>query len=255
MTNPAQLFTSMSTSNTGHSLASQQQQKQDTSLPHATQGTSNAERSYQDHTKQDSTDPENSSHKPQMKNSRSNIKYPTTWQSMQSARNEVPDEDLVDIQHLVDQVRDSNKGNPIIPLIEISNADDKESRIKIGRWGEEFVYEVLRRKGELPNGDKIKKIVWVNKTSETGMPYDIEIETDAAVDSVRVIYVEVKSTAASNKDLVEFSWQELKYAERMAADYHLYRVYNAGKPSHRLCQLEDVQNYLHETHTRLLFFL
>ena len=44
--------------------------------------------------------------------------------------------------------------------------------------------------------------------------------------------------SSSSKDVVNFSWSELKFAEEKCESYHLYRVYNAGRASHRLCQLE-----------------
>lgn len=189
---------------------------------------------------------------------RSPTKYAHTWQATQSAQHEVADEDLVNIQHLVEYISsNSSNGDPVIPLIEISDVDDPESILRIGRWGEEFVSAVLRRRGELPNGRKIKDIQWVNETAETGKPYDIEVELEASEDNDdnTRIYIEVKSTSSSKKDLVNFSWSELKFAEEKCGDYHLYRVYNAGRDSHRLCQLEDLSQYLQSKPIRLFFIL
>lgn len=162
------------------------------------------------------------------------------------AQREIPDHDLVDIQHLVEHSR-----SPIIPLIRNTHeAHDTHFLKKIGRWGEEFVYTVLQRRGELPNGQNIEKIVWVNEFQESGKPYDIEVDLKTGKN-----YIEVKSTVADKKDLVPFSWNELKFAEEKLHDYHLYRVYNAGKSSYRLCQLENLNHYLKNKPMRLLFYL
>lgn len=183
------------------------------------------------------------------------MKYPTTWQEMQSAKQEVPDEDLVDIQDFVAAVSPSDRTS-VIPPIEIDDSNDLESIMKIGRWGEELVTTVLQRRGKLPGGQLISNVNWVNQSGETGMPYDIEVEleTSEGADESKV-YIEVKSTSANTKDVVDFSWKELKFAEEKGSGYHLYRVYNAGRASHKLCQLENLSCYLLKGPVRLLLML
>ena len=200
----------------------------------------------------DDTAASGTSTQPTGNKSRSQNPYPTTWMALQSAQKEMLDE-LVNIQHLVDQTQASSGSNPLVPLMEFSINNDPESLAKIGRWGEELVFVVLKRRGEMPNGKKIKNVVWVNEGKETGWPYDIEVELES--DNQDKVYIEVKSTAASNKELVTFSWKELKFAEEKSLNYHLYRVYSAGKASHKLCQLENLHRYLQEQPIRLLFLL
>ena len=86
----------------------------------------------------------------------------------------------------------------------------------------------------------------MNELQESGRPYDIEIEllpVDGSTDSL-LVYIEVKSTISNNKDLISFSWNELKFAAEKKHSYHLYRVYNAGQTSHRICQVENFNQYL-----------
>ncbi len=183
--------------------------------------------------------------------------YPrTTWNAMKSAREELPDNELVDIQHI------TNDAKVEMPLTEFANSDDQESLLRIGRWGEEYVYQVLLRRGALPCGRKIENISWVNQTRETGKPYDIEVKLgggggDADGDEIKDdrIYIEVKSTVAENKDLAFFSLNELKFAEKVSSYYHLYRVYNTGKSSSRICHLENLHKYLCSGPTRLMLLL
>lgn len=178
-------------------------------------------------------------------------KYPTTWQAMQSAKQEIPDQDLIDIQHLVTEV----SGSSVIPLLEIADSNDPGSILRIGRWGEEFVSTVLQRRGKLPDGRLIVSVDWVNQSEETGKPYDIIVELECRDGTNDNIYIEVKSTSSNTKDVVDFSWNELKFAEKEGKNYHLYRVYNAGRATHRLCRLENLSSYLHNGPVRLLFLL
>lgn len=128
---------------------------------------------------------------------------------------------------------------------------DQESRDLVGRWGEEYVYKYLGMKKQLPEGQLIQTVTWINEKLETGKPYDIEVKI--APDTV--IYIEVKSTKTSNKELIEFSWNELQFAEREKKNYHLYRVYNAGSTSVNLKWMENLSNVLDRHPVRLLLEL
>jgi hypothetical protein len=178
---------------------------------------------------------------------------------MQSARHEIPDEDLTDIQYMVAEVNSEMQSEDLLVLTDLE--DDPESIARIGRWGEEYVYNVLRRRNCLPNGLKITGIDWVNEITESGSPYDIEVTLErqegmeATGEDGDKVYIEVKSTASSSKDLVAFSWNELKFAEEKKDSYQLYRVYHAGTQTPRLRQLENINHYLLVKGTRLFFLL
>ena len=190
---------------------------------------------------------------------------------MQSARHEIPDEHLTDIQQFAmeatsEESPQSNQRLPELPVLsDMEDLDDPESIKRIGHWGEEYVYMVLSRRRCLPSGRKIASIDWVNETSESGKPYDIEVtlekeetrgeeESNDEEDGTKV-FIEVKSTASSSKDLVAFSWNELKFAEQESGSYHLYRVYHAGMKTPRLCQLENLTHYLKDRGVRMVFLL
>lgn len=95
----------------------------------------------------------------------------------------------------------------------------EEARRDIGYWGEGFIYDVLVETS--PSTDTVN---WVNQYSESGKPYDIEIQSGH-----KRTYIEVKSTKTSSKRKFEFSLNELECARRHGSDYLIYRVYNAGQ--------------------------
>ena len=202
-----------------------------------------------------------------------------SWQASVSPRKDMyppGGASLVDIQDFVDQVGQRTTLPSTIELVE--NEKDEESLLKISRWGEEYVYSVLLARGELPNGNKIVGLKWVNQENESGRPYDIEVvvreDKDNGVElmeemgaeaeqmegiednsSIRTIFIEVKSTAAKEKSVFEISLNEIKFAEKKHRDYHLYRVYNAGLQSSRLFQLENLHLYLKQNSAKLMFII
>jgi len=109
------------------------------------------------------------------------------------------------------------------------------------------VYTFLKAKGRLPDGRAFQSIQWVNENSESANPYDIEIEV-----ANEKIYIEIKSTTSAHKELVAISWRELKFAEEQSGNFHLYRVYRAGKVTTELCWLENLFNYLQNNPVRFL---
>ncbi len=161
--------------------------------------------------------------------------------------------ELIDIQEFVRKAETADA----VPLMEAVSLDDEESTFKVGRWGEQYVFIVLQKKGYLPDGSRIKSISWLNEDEETDKPYDIvvELESDNSLQQFRTVYIEVKSTAADEKELVSISWTQLKFAEDHGGNYHLYRVYSAGKKQSRLCMLENLYSYIKDHHIRFSFVL
>ena len=119
---------------------------------------------------------------------------------------------------------------------------------RVGRWGEEYVYKYLTAASHLPSGQLIKSVTWINEAKETGKPYDLEVEIEPQV----VLYIEVKSTKSSEKEFMEFSWNELQFADQEKQSYHLYRVYSAGSELVILKWMENLANIL-TTHPVRLF--
>lgn len=175
------------------------------------------------------------------------------WKEVQQANLSGSDIDLVDIQELIQSVQ--KDGSSLIqPLDNLD--DDDESLIRIGRWGEMFVYAFLKKSGKLPDGRKIKTITWVNEIKESGAPFDLELEVESdQPNAVQKQYIEVKSTSSSEKALVAASWNELKFAESQSENYYIYRVYKAGSSASRVCLVQDLCAHLESNKTRFFFFL
>ena len=182
--------------------------------------------------------------------------YPedSKWTAVKRARVD-SEVNLIDIQHFVQGVQGSDT-TPLVKLLEDSSAESEESLLKIGRWGEEYVYIILKKMKQLPDGSTIQSIQWINEDGETDKPYDIFVEVKSENPSQpRCVYIEVKSTAASEKELVSMSMNQLKFAEDHGENFHLYRVYSAGRPQSRLCMLENLHNYIKCHHIRFFFEL
>ena len=193
------------------------------------------------------------------KRSSSDIRYPrdSTWKPVKRAE-VVSEINLVDIQYIVQNIQDGGS-TPLIELLDDTPSEDEESLLKIGRWGELYVYTILKKKGHLPDGSQIKSIRWINEQLETDKPYDIVVEVQPEISSQesqdRSVYIEVKSTAANNKELVSISLNQLEFAEDHGEDFHLYRVYSAGSLHSRLCMLENLYCYIKGHHIRFFFEL
>ena len=126
------------------------------------------------------------------------------------------------------------------------------SREAVGRWGEWFIYDLLKKSSVLPNGLKIVNVNWLNKDRESGNPYDLVVEAEGE----HQFFIEVKATASLNKELIPISWKELKFAELQQQNYLLYRLYNVGKSPGEM-QLKYLQNLCShiETHPAARLFL
>ena len=137
-----------------------------------------------------------------------------------------------------------------IPLADNPNKDD------IGRWGEQCVFEFLQEqaRGQPPGSFEI---VWMNEKGNTTAPYDIEIRQHIPGDgesdgrTVRT-FVEVKTTSSDQKDIFELSVPELQFAWEHEVAFHLYRVFNAGKPANvRIRRLQNLAVHLEKKTVKL----
>lgn len=128
---------------------------------------------------------------------------------------------------------------------------EQDSHELIGRWGEEYVYKYLSSVSHLPSGQRIMSVTWINEDSETGKPYDLQIN----IEPQAILYIEVKSTKSCKKEFMEFSWNELQFAEREKQNYHLYRVYSAGSELATLKWIENLSGILTTQPVRLFLEL
>ena len=131
-----------------------------------------------------------------------------------------------------------------IPLV------DNPNREEIGRWGEQCVFEFLLDQARCDPSGAVE-IVWINEKGNTTTPYDIEIRRHkcgvGGGDNLTpvVTFVEVKTTSSDQKDVFELTVQELQFAWAHQEAFHLYRVFNAGKPGKvRIRRLQNLAVHL-----------
>ena len=119
----------------------------------------------------------------------------------------------------------------------------------IGKWGEECVYNVLRREYqkqgkiiETHSGFKIInsnndefEIVWLNKNQDIGKGYDLCIKQNR----MEVEYIEVKSKTQEYPELIETQGTQWEFARKLfdqneGEKYSFYVLLNAGKANTKI---------------------
>ena len=115
------------------------------------------------------------------------------------------------------------------------SATEDDGYAKIGRWGEQFVYQYLSRRA-----GRNTEYSWVNDEEETGASYDIvERRTDTNTGTVQVKYVEVKTTVSAVKMFFEVSHRELQFAQASGENYTIIRVFSAGTRDARIISINN----------------
>ena len=105
---------------------------------------------------------------------------------------------------------------------------------KIGRWGEQFVFRLLRSRAT-----KYQEYAWVNEIEESGASYDIVERVTETTGIVTTTYIEVKATVAAAKMFFDVSHRELQFAQATGPRFHIYRVFGAGSASARLMVIKN----------------
>lgn len=117
-------------------------------------------------------------------------------------------------------------------------------RKAIGKWGEECVYNTLKREyqkeGEIIETDsgfrvissnnEEFEIVWLNKNRDIGKGYDFCIKQNG----MEIGYIEVKSKTQEDPELIEIQGTQWEFARKLfdqneGEKYSFYVVFNAGK--------------------------
>ncbi|ESQ56312.1 hypothetical protein EUTSA_v10024181mg [Eutrema salsugineum] len=107
--------------------------------------------------------------------------------------------------------------------------------LQTGKKGEEIAYRYFAAKY-----GKEAQVRWVNEQSETGLPYDLLIESQGG----KIEYVEVKATVSTRKDYFNLTVREWQFANEKGESYIIAHVLlgnsNAILTQHRnpvkLCQ-------------------
>ena len=128
---------------------------------------------------------------------------------------------------------------------------------KIGRWGEETVFRVLKQHYcnkykcaiiDTEHGFRLEsslldkrtqkpirlEVIWLNKYGESGSSTDFKI-----IKNGRVRYIDVKTTRAGNQTELFISGNEWALMMESNERYRLFRVYNAGQPSAQIVKLKN----------------
>lgn len=107
---------------------------------------------------------------------------------------------------------------------------DAQSKLDVGRWSEEYVYNFLRKKH--------KKVLWMNEETESYKPYDMIVTTEEGTE----IFIEVKGTPSNHKSIFPISTEEWKLMFEKGENYFIYRVYAAGTEDPPLTIIENPGN-------------
>jgi len=116
---------------------------------------------------------------------------------------------------------------------------DTGSTDAVGRWGEELVYNFLKKS---MNGCIVD---WKNADGESRSSFDFHV-TDKTTNSLKTSrFIEVKSTRYDNKNAFEISLNEWDFFTGRGAgsiNFDIYRVFNAGDA--RKVRIAVIQNPL-----------
>ena len=101
-----------------------------------------------------------------------------------------------------------------VPQLVVNEVDHYVN--EVGRWGEEFVYRLLKEK--YPNYE----IEWYNATLESGKPADFEVRENGQV----LYYIEAKATNKQSVNSNFFvSQAEWEFAQKERNRFQIYRVF------------------------------
>ncbi len=117
---------------------------------------------------------------------------------------------------------------------------------EIGKQGEEFVAEYFDK---LKYNNQIKNYSWLNKSSESGFPYDFYYQDL----SDNVIYLDVKTTKFDFKQRIIYSNKEIEFALSLPNNcYNIYRVYNLTEINANLRICRNCANYFNSINGNIL---
>ena len=129
----------------------------------------------------------------------------------------------------------------------INFAEKDAADRRLGKLGEQFVYDVERhRLKEVGRDDLASRVQWVAQTIGDGLGFDI-LSFDDADDSKRML--EVKATVLGKFFPFYVTANEVRCSADIPDQYHLFRVFNMGREAQIyilhgslkvLCQLEPM---------------
>lgn len=121
----------------------------------------------------------------------------------------------VDIQKEIEIISQTGVQNKKYKPFDLEKA--KRNMALVGKRGEELVYKYLE---QLKNSHKVESFEWMNKSRESGLPYDFILDQKR--------YIDVKSTRFDFSQNIVFSNQEIDFASQQKSDfdYSVYRIFD-----------------------------
>jgi hypothetical protein len=135
--------------------------------------------------------------------------------------------------------------------IKREGSDISYDAVKIGKWGEEYALNCLKKekREEYPDGEIsdtqegfviekdeeiIAEVKWLNKSNEQQKSYDIEL-----IENNITYYIEVKSTGAGEKYWFDVSKGQWELMQEKGDKFLIYRVFGAGTKEAKLVLIEN----------------
>jgi hypothetical protein len=107
--------------------------------------------------------------------------------------------------------------------VKVNYLEKEQKNRVLGAEGERFAIDYEKwRLTHAGRKDLIKEIKWISKEKGDGAGYDILSKNEDGTDR----YIEVKTTKLSKETPIYFTFNEYIFAERHAAQFYLYRVFN-----------------------------
>lgn len=121
----------------------------------------------------------------------------------------------------------------------------KKNMALVGKRGEELVNEYLKK---LKNMHKVESFEWMNKSKESGLPYDFILN--------QKMYIDVKSTRFDFTQNIVFSYQEVDFANQQKSDfdYSVYRVFDLTEANANLKICTQCMPYMEQLNKNVQTF-
>eukprot|EP00388_Colpodella_angusta_P009349 GDKJ01024938.1.p1 GENE.GDKJ01024938.1~~GDKJ01024938.1.p1 ORF type:complete len:556 (-),score=147.66 GDKJ01024938.1:59-1609(-) len=113
----------------------------------------------------------------------------------------------------------------------------------VGRFGEEYVYHLLKS-----DSLKYADVKWINENSETALPYDVTFRYKNANNGSlsKIQFAEVKATSSLDREEFEISANEWKFAANERSNYHIFRVFGVGQGTGSSLNVVTVSDPFHQ---------
>lgn len=174
---------------------------------------------------------------------------------------------MVNLSQLISEIPISNQTDSlpaaaVHPHLSATFGLSEEQRKLVGQWGEALVTQLVRaehkvdsestQSGDMdvtPSNHSYPRVTWCNADGESGLPYDITVETGPHAH--QIVYIEVKSTRLGLSTPFQLSLNELHAALKYGAQYHIWRVCYAGTEQCTYCVMKHPLQHVKQEQAKL----